>query len=275
MSSDEQERIISAIFERRPIWNSKDVNHKHRRVINQLWEEIKNELNIEVTDLKKKWKNIKDHYRKELKRYPAPRSGDAGNVNRPSNWQYFSQLGFLRDEVMPNVTEGNLSHTEVSNRISNSSIELEHSQENTTGHDEEASIYPQQESSQDASISLQEASSLSQEISTPSREASTSQLSRKKKTANDIRTEFLELERKKIRLLENDLSNQSRNEASRHENKSDDYYFLMSLLPQMEKFTPIQKFRVRQKFNQALLDELSVNESMYPSNESCMYNTQH
>lgn len=47
MSSDMLEEIISAIFERTPIWNSKDVNHKNRRVINQLWEEIKNELNIE------------------------------------------------------------------------------------------------------------------------------------------------------------------------------------------------------------------------------------
>lgn len=231
-----------------------------------------------MTDLKKKWKNIKDHYRKELKKNPTPRSGDAGNVNQPSNWQYFSQLRFLRDEVVPNITEGNLSSTEVSNQISNDSFEIEDiseesSQENTTGHDEESSIYPQQTStsSQEAPVSSLEAATSSQETSTPSREASTSQRSRKKKTANDIRTEFLELERKRIRLLENDLSNQNRNEASRHENKSEDYYFFMSLLPQMEKFTPVQKFRVRQKINQALLDELSVNESMYPSNESYMY----
>ncbi|XP_013198613.1 transcription factor Adf-1-like [Amyelois transitella] len=278
MSSDVQEQIISAIFERRPIWNSKDVNHKNRRIINQLWEEIKNELNIEVTDLKKKWKNLKDHYRKELKKNPAPRSGDAGNVNQPSNWQYFSQLRFLQDEVVPNVTEGNLSRPEVSNQISNDSFETEdisgeNSQEDTTGHNEESSIYPQQPStsSQEAPVSSQEASTSLQEISTPPREASASQRSRKKRTANDIRTEFLELERKRIRLLENDLSNQSRNEASRNENKSDDYYFFMSLLPQMEKFTPFQKFRVRQKINQALLDELSVNESTYPSNESYMY----
>nr|XP_049694242.1 transcription factor Adf-1-like [Helicoverpa armigera] len=251
MSSDVQEQLISLIFERTPIWNSKDVNHKNRRIINQLWEEIKNELNIEVTDLKKKWKNIKDHYRKELKKNPTPRSGDAGNINLPSNWQYFSQLRFLHDEIVPNITEGNLTSTEVSNQISNDSFEIEDiseesSQENTTGHDEESSIYSQQTSTS------------SQETSTASREASTSQRSRKNKTANDIRTEFLELERKKIRLLENDLSNQSRNEASRHENKSEDYYFFMSLLPHMEKFTPVQKLRVRQKINQALLDELSV-----------------
>lgn len=226
-----------------------------------------------MTDLKKKWKNIKDHYRKELKKIPAPRSGDAGYVNQPSHWQYFSQLSFLRDEILPNVTEGNLSSTEICNQISKVSNETEeNSQESTIGCDEEASIYPQQ-----PSTSSQEASISSQEASPPSREASTSQRSSKKKTANDIRTEFLELERKRLKLLENDLSNQSRNEASRHENKSDDYYFFMSLLPQMEKFTPVQKFRVRQKINQAILDELSVNESMYPSNESYMYGctTQH
>lgn len=172
----------------------------------------------------------------------------------------------MRDEILPNVTEGNLSSTEICNQISEVSNETKDSQESTIGCDEEASIYPQQ-----PSTSSEEASISSQEASPPSREASTSQRSSKKKTANDIRTEFLELERKRLKLLENDLSNQSRNEASRHENKSDDYYFFMSLLPQMEKFTPVQKFRVRQKINQAILDELSVNERMYPSNESYMY----
>ncbi|KAL4709410.1 hypothetical protein ACJJTC_001206 [Scirpophaga incertulas] len=194
-----------------------------------------------LTDLKKKWKNLKDHYRKEFKKNLAPRSGDAGNVNQPSNWQYFSQLRFLQDEVVPNVTEGNLSSTEVSNQTNNDSFEIEdisgeNSQEDTTGHNEESSIYPQQPStsSRQAPVSSQEASTSSQEISTTPREASA-------------------------------------NEASRNENKSDDYYFFMSLLPQMEKFTPVEKFRVRQKINQALLDELSVNESTYPSNESYMY----
>lgn len=47
MSSDVLEKIISAIYERSPLWNSKEVNHKNKRIINQLWQEIKNELNIE------------------------------------------------------------------------------------------------------------------------------------------------------------------------------------------------------------------------------------
>lgn len=122
----------------------------------------------------------------------------------------------MQDEVVPNVTEGNLSSTEVSNQTSNDSFEIEdisgeNSQEDTTGHNEESSIYPQQPStsSRQAPVSSQEASTSSQEISTPPREASASQRSRKKRTANDIRTEFLELERKRIRLLENDLSNQT------------------------------------------------------------------
>lgn len=206
-----------------------------------------------MADLKKKWKNIKDHYRKEFNKPPAPRSGDAGYVNQPSNWQYFSQLSFLRDEILPSVTEGNLSSTNYSFEIE--VISERNSQENITDRDDEASI-----SGQQTSTSSQESSISSQEASTSSGEASTSQRSIKRKTANDIRTEFLELERKRIRLLENDLSSQSRNEGHKDENKSDDYFFFMSLLPQMERFTPVQKFRVRQKINQALLDELSVTE---------------
>ncbi|CAF4891474.1 unnamed protein product [Pieris macdunnoughi] len=78
---------------------------------------------------------------------------------------------FLQYELVPNVTEGNLSSTEVSNQISNDSFEIEdisgeNSQENTTGHDKESSIYPQQTStsSQEAPVSTQEASTSSKKL---------------------------------------------------------------------------------------------------------------
>lgn len=40
--------------------------------------------------------------------------------------------------------------------------------------------------------------------------------------------------------------------------KSDDYHFLMSILPEIEKLPIIQKIRLRNKINQALLDEINV-----------------
>ncbi|GBP30899.1 hypothetical protein EVAR_28538_1 [Eumeta japonica] len=40
--------------------------------------------------------------------------------------------------------------------------------------------------------------------------------------------------------------------------KSEDYHFLMSILPQMERLPPIQKIRLRNKINQALLQEMEM-----------------
>lgn len=40
--------------------------------------------------------------------------------------------------------------------------------------------------------------------------------------------------------------------------KSDNYHFLMSLLPEMDKLGPLQKMRLRAKISQAVLDEFSM-----------------
>lgn len=84
---------------------------------------------------------------------------------------------------------------------------------------------------------------------------SNSQNSKRRQSLQDIRAEYLEIEKKKLKLLENDMS---KNTPVDSEKKSDDYHFLMSILPEMEKLPTIQKIRLRNKINQALLDEINV-----------------
>lgn len=55
----------------------------------------------------------------------------------------------------------------------------------------------------------------------------------KRKTANEIRMVMLELEKKRSLLLAKDLQ-QNFNATQSGENKSEDYYYLMSLLPQKD-----------------------------------------
>lgn len=55
--------------------------------------------NFSVDDLKKRWKNIKDQYRKELKKLPQSRPGVPLD-NITSNWRYFEYLAFMRDEMV-------------------------------------------------------------------------------------------------------------------------------------------------------------------------------
>lgn len=75
-----------------------------------LYNESVNEYILMVTGLevKKKFKAIKDRYRRELT-MPQPRSGSSGaEGDQTSAWPYFSLCGFLND-VMPNKnTDDNL-----------------------------------------------------------------------------------------------------------------------------------------------------------------------
>ena len=74
--------------------------------------------------------------------------------------------------------------------------------------------------------------------------------SKRNKTASDYRNEIIECERKKILLIEQKMASNSDQSE-----KCDDYHFFMSLLPQMKKFSELQKLRIRNKITQILIDE--------------------
>ncbi|KAG7306202.1 hypothetical protein JYU34_008803 [Plutella xylostella] len=91
---------------------------------------------------------------------------------------------------------------------------------------------------------------------TTPKEKETQNSSRKRLKATEIRAEYLEIEKKKLKLMEADLAGGKEKDIPR----SDDYHFLMSLLPEMEKLNVLQKLRLRNKFTQALMDEISMNQ---------------
>ena len=83
--------------------------------------------------------------------------------------------------------------------------------------------------------------------------ASTSSRGKRKKSANELRSEFLKIEKQRLLLLQNKESTPS---ITQEAPKSDDYHYLMSLLPQLEQFKGIQKLRVRNKINSIIMAEL-------------------
>ncbi|CAH2210974.1 jg27862 [Pararge aegeria aegeria] len=136
------------------------------------------------------------------------RSGDEGS-DYQSQWKYFKQFSFLKDEYLPTVGENNLI-------------------------DEDTST---QDLTEELSSSLFESPPPPPSVSpVPSTLPATA-------TADStiIRTSVGK---------EKDIP------------RSDDYHFLMSLLPEMEKLNVLQKMRLRNKFTQALMDEISLNQ--YP-----------
>ncbi|CAB3222581.1 unnamed protein product [Arctia plantaginis] len=73
-------------------------------------------MNATVTfaQLKKKWKNLKDAYRKELRKIATSRSGDPSpdDENSMSQWKYFRLMTFFKEEFMPAENEFNLTENE-------------------------------------------------------------------------------------------------------------------------------------------------------------------
>ncbi|CAK1549120.1 unnamed protein product [Leptosia nina] len=212
------ETFIAEVLARPAIWKLSDPQHKYKHIVKRLWNEIKKKFpNSEVGDLKKKWKNLRDIYRKELKKIPKSRSGDPSLDYEPS-WKYFSMLGFLKDECMPLIAESNMDEgdSEVAENGNNDiTIEV---------------INPLRSPSPTRTSSpIEQSPSLSQ----------SSRNKRQQQDLQDIRTQYLEV-RKKLKLLENDIAKTLSVDI---EKKSDDYCFLMSILPEMEKL-PTSSFRV-------------------------------
>ncbi|XP_022835315.1 uncharacterized protein LOC111362793 [Spodoptera litura] len=212
------EEFISAVQPRTPIWQSKHSHHMNRNILNKLWKEIaelfpdmegdftsintKQNLFFTEKALGKKWKNIRDQFMKEFKKNPVSRSGDAGTDQNTSVWPYFQMMQFIKDDVTPESNEGNLDETTDRNCSDNN----------------ERSPTPQ---------------------SIAGSSTSTQYTSSKRKCAQDIREEFMELEKKKLELLQIKLSQSS----ERQEKDCEDLLFFKSLLPYMKELTPIQKLR--------------------------------
>ncbi|CAB3224501.1 unnamed protein product [Arctia plantaginis] len=198
----DSEAFITEILNRPPIWMSKHPQHKYKNVIKRLWEEIKQcfpEYN--VAQLKKKWKNLKDAYRKELRKTATSRSGDPGpdDENSMSQWKYFTLMTFLKEEFMPAENESNLTENEYQDLDASSQSEFQST------------------------------------LSAPS-------------SLENLRP------REEV----------NKNQNTADVEKTEDYHFLMSILPEMQKLNSIQKIRVRNKINQVLMDELVSN--MYGDN---------
>lgn len=61
-------------------------------------------------DAKKKWKNLRDTFLKEIKKVKKSRSGDGQECAEiyTGKWIYYKSMLFLKDTMTPRDTEGNI-----------------------------------------------------------------------------------------------------------------------------------------------------------------------
>ncbi|XP_047470969.1 uncharacterized protein LOC125026523 [Penaeus chinensis] len=99
------ETVISAVFERRALWDPAHPQHKNATVLKRLWVDVGKELNASEKLARNKWKNARDYYRRELKKMEA-RGPSEELVS--STWPYFQQMAFLKNVLTPEARFANL-----------------------------------------------------------------------------------------------------------------------------------------------------------------------
>lgn len=178
---------------------------------------------------------MKDQYRKELKKQPELKSG-SGASEFVSTWQYFEAMSFIRDEIIPSKTSGNLID-------SDRYMDTEET-ESSSSNSRQGSIVENVQSPPFVDDSL------------PCESSSTSSSSTRKRSANSLREDMILLEKRKLDLMEQRLN---ASQANQDLNRDEDYLYLMSILPTMQKLNSIQKLRLRGKINEWLLLEMTGN----------------
>lgn len=176
--------------------------------------------------VKKRWKHLKDHFRKELKKRPG-----AAAENWMPSWQFFHLMEFIRNELIPEPTAVNIkldpdndSQSSVTSEIQMSMDAIEDPIGNET----------------DYFISGVQTSTCSKPV---------------KRSLNSIREDMLDLEIK-IKLMEQRMVV---SQADNRLKNDPDYMYFMSIMPDIKKLNDIQKLRFKTNVNNILLDLLTEN----------------
>ncbi|KAL3212592.1 hypothetical protein MRX96_008002 [Rhipicephalus microplus] len=105
------ERLIDVIERERPLWDLGDRNYKARAVTDAAWRHVATVMGSTVAEVKAKWKNLRDPFRRVLKeRTRALKSGAPAEdeLYESTKWHFFSRLLFLNETMEWRSTSGNV-----------------------------------------------------------------------------------------------------------------------------------------------------------------------
>lgn len=95
------DQLIVCVHKRPALWNRHCDSHNNRYKSKQLWDEVASELNMSVENVKKKWNNLRDQFRKEYVRLNKPGKSDTVATIKTSSWSYYEKLLFLAKQILP------------------------------------------------------------------------------------------------------------------------------------------------------------------------------
>ncbi|KAL3186786.1 hypothetical protein MRX96_026935 [Rhipicephalus microplus] len=105
------ERLIDVIERERPLWDLRDRNYKSRAVTDAAWRHVATVMGSTVAEVKARWKNLRDTFRRVLKeRTRALKSGAPADdeLDESTKWHFFSRLLFLKETMKGRPTSGNV-----------------------------------------------------------------------------------------------------------------------------------------------------------------------
>ncbi|KPI98195.1 PREDICTED: uncharacterized protein LOC106120722 [Papilio xuthus] len=216
--------LIEAVSRREPIWNPASGLHRNSNVLKCLWQEVANEVNKDVKSVKSRWKNLRSYYVKECQKLDSKTPEGEEQI---SSWQYFDDMQFLRQTLTSHKT--------------NKQEEYDGDEIYITNLDAIANPEP---------LSPGQSSSETSHTTPTTRKRKLQALA----TTSDT---LIELERKKLKILENDIARGS----------NDDLLFFESLLPYMKEIPIDRKLRLRSKIQDLICGELEVVQAMLSNDE--------
>ncbi|CAB3233066.1 unnamed protein product [Arctia plantaginis] len=104
------DKLIAAVQARECLWDKSYRGHRNRFKLERYWNEVAAEVGTTSLNCRKKWKNLKDQCRKEMKKNPTD-----------SEWPHFQKLKFIHHQFLAEDEEGDDDTTdEVFNALDDS-----------------------------------------------------------------------------------------------------------------------------------------------------------
>ncbi|XP_014271139.1 uncharacterized protein [Halyomorpha halys] len=247
----DNDKLISMVQERKPLWDIKCKNYHNRDIARKLWDEIAKEMNTTGMIVKARWQNLRDNFRREHSKYTKTTDG----TPQHSSWKYYDQLLFIAEMF-----------TRKKDRPNRPSSSGQGSQQLDVKSEDEDILVPMcmvDLEVSNGSTDVQETGTVSSEedprrgVNSKLFENHTYQAKRKLETKyeSEVINQFLQLEMRKMEQFER---MQKMRKTSEDFEDDEDYHFLMSLLPHLRDIPKNRKLSARMRLQKVLMEEIEM-----------------